>query len=385
MDATDHGSPVARLGILGGGQLGKMTALAARALDVSVVVLDPDPQAPARGCSDSFVLGSYADPAAIRRLAAEVDVCTMEIEHVDTTTLQELERGGMRVRPGAAVLATVQDKLAQRRLFAEVQIPQPRFEVLDSPDPAALARFGLPAVQKLRRGGYDGRGVAVVRTEADPLLPGPSILEELVDIRMELGLLVVRRPNETRVYPPTRMVFHEGGNICTRVEMPARLDPALAARAAATAEQAADALQLVGVLAVELFVTADDRILLNEVAPRPHNSGHLTTEACRTSQFEQHVRAVLNLPLGSTDQILPAVMINLLGTGPEGPTRVRGLRRALAIPGVSVHLYGKTTCRPLRKMGHVTVTADSLDRARELADEVESVLQICGTPNGGER
>ncbi len=364
-----------------------MLAAEARKLDLGVVVLDPNPDAPARSLCDEFLCGSFAQADSVRELVRQVDVTTIEIEHVDVDTLADLEAAGNPIYPSPGTLRIIQDKLVQKQRLADADIPVPPFVELPHVGDvvAAARRFGLPAVQKTRFGGYDGRGVMVLQADADEanLLPGPTMLEELVLIREEISVIVARSVDgRIRSYPPCRMVFDPAGNICTRVELPAwpsaGQGSALEAGARNLAEAAAECFQIVGLLAVEMFVTTDGRLLVNEIAPRPHNSGHLTIEACVTSQFEQHVRAVCGLPLGSTRAVTPAIMLNLLGTGVAGPTRVSGLDAALELDGVTAHLYGKKQSRPLRKMGHVTIVGEDIAECRRTANGVESLLVIDG-------
>lgn len=355
----------------------------ARRMDISVAVLDPAPDAPCASLADRFINGPLTDSRSIAQLVETSRVTTYEIEHIDVTALRRLSEAGHRIVPSPDVLAVVQDKLAQRELFARAGLPGPRFAAFDPDDQDGLTRFGLPAVQKLRRGGYDGRGVAILRDVNQRRLAGPSLLEELVDIRTELAVLVVRGADGTVAsYDPVEMVFDPAANICTHVLAPAAIDPAVAAEAVRVAEAAVEALQGVGVHGVELFLDSRARILVNEVAPRPHNSGHYTIEACVTSQFEQHLRAVLGLPLGSCETLAASAMINLLGApGHRGRTVVEGLERALAFPGVSVHLYGKRNCVGGRKMGHVTAVAAQAAVAVERAHAAAESLIVRGEEN----
>lgn len=374
--------PIARLGIIGGGQLGRMMVVRAQKLGCLCVVLDPTPNSPAGQVCGHQIVGHYHDPAKLRELVESCDVTTFDIEDIDAATLIELEDGGNVIHPSPRVLATVQDKLTQKQCLAARGIPTAGFVAVDGPDAQAFVEFGYPLVQKARRGGYDGRGVAVMRTPADfgCALPVPSLLEHFVAAERELAVLVARGADgETRCYPPVEMVFREGVNALDMLLAPARVDASCTARAQALAVRTVEALGGVGIFGVELFLAAGGELLVNEVAPRTHNSGHHTIEANVTDQFEQHLRAVLHLPLGETAQLVPAAMINLLGAGSAcGRPVLHGLREALAIPGVSVHVYGKSTCRPNRKMGHVTVVDADLERARCNAERVREMLRITG-------
>jgi 5-(carboxyamino)imidazole ribonucleotide synthase len=374
--------PVARIGIIGGGQLGRMMAKAAKKLGCTSVVLDPTPNCPAGQVSGNQIVGDSHDPARLRALAEACDVTTFDIEDIDTTTLAALEQEGFAIRPGPAVLATIQDKLLQKQALEAHGIPTSPFVALPEVTEAAFEAFGYPLVHKARRGGYDGRGVAVLQGPGDwPLrLGGPGLLERYVAAEKELAVVVARgMDGDTRAYPVVEMCFRAGANVLDMLLAPARIPPEAARAAAELAVRTVTALGGVGIFGVELFLAADGALLVNEVAPRTHNSGHFTIEACVTDQFEQHLRAVTGLPLGDTAQVRPAAMLNLLGApGATGRPVIVGLREALAIPGVSVHIYGKAATRPNRKMGHVTVVAPDLEEARAKAEQVRSLLSITG-------
>lgn len=374
--------PVARVGIIGGGQLARMMVKAAKQLGCSCVVLDPTPASPAGQVAGHQIVGDYHDADKLRELAASTDVLTYDLENVGTETLFELQREGAVIHPSPRVLTTLQDKLTQKRFFKEHGIPTADFIDAEAVDEVVFSDFGYPLVQKARRGGYDGRGVAVMREEADFAnhLPVPSLLERFVTAEREIAVLVARGVDgETRCYPPVDMVFREGANVLDLLLAPADIDPALADRAQEIAVRTVQALDGVGVFGVEMFVTKDGEVLVNEVAPRTHNSGHHTIEACITDQFEQHIRAVLGLPLGATEQLRPAAMINLLGApGYKGRGIIKGMAAALAIPGVCLHLYGKASTGPHRKMGHVTVLDEDLASARAKAEQVRDLIEIIG-------
>jgi len=377
-----HPYPIARLGIIGGGQLGRMLVKAARRLGCTCTILDPVPGSPAGQVAGHQIVGSLHDPAKLRELAETCDVTTYDIENIDTATLMELEQEGCRIVPSPALLAVIQDKLLQKQALRDAGIPTADFIDLPSPSPEALAGFGFPLVQKLRRGGYDGRGVAVLRGPEDlgRILSGPSLAERFIADAREIAVLVARGgDDDIRTYPPVDMVFREGENVLDLLLAPADLAPEQEAAARHLAVGTIRALGGVGIFGVEMFLDRSGRFLVNEVAPRTHNSGHWTIEACVTDQFEQHLRAVLGLPLGATDLLSPAAMLNLLGD-PSGQGRplIRGLAAALAIPGVCVHIYGKAASQPHRKMGHVTVLDASREAARAKAEQVRQVLTITG-------
>ncbi|MBI1356622.1 MAG: 5-(carboxyamino)imidazole ribonucleotide synthase [Acidobacteria bacterium] len=374
--------PPARIGIIGGGQLGRMMTQKAKRLGFRVIVLDPYPGAPAGQLADSQIVGDYHDGARLREIVERCDLTTYDLEGIDAHTLGILEKEGHLIRPGAALLALIQDKYAQRNHLARHGIPQPEFRAIEGEASAeAFHDFGYPLVQKLRKGGYDGRGVAVLRGPEDltKRLPGECYVERCVDIDKELAVIVARSvTGDMKCYALVEMVFDPRANLLEMLLAPARVDPATAQRAEEISMATVESLGGVGVFGVELFLSTNGEILVNEVAPRPHNSGHYTYEACVTSQFEQHIRAVAGLPLGSVEQMRPAAMINLLGhdEGGAGPPKIDGFAEALAIPGVIIHVYGKAETRPFRKMGHVTVLGEDLDEARAKALAVKDKLRI---------
>jgi 5-(carboxyamino)imidazole ribonucleotide synthase len=375
-----------RVGVVGAGQLGTMLAREAHRLGFEVHVLDADPHAPAFRVARSHVVGSWTDPAALRELAGRVDVLTVERDDVSAQVLGELQDEGRPVSPDPRGLALIQDKLRQRERMAERGLPGPRFAGCGTDGSrAALAEaaraFGFPLVQKLRSGGYDGRGVAVIEGEAelDKLLEGPSLFEAKVDLKRELAVMVSLGADEqVAVYPVCELVVDPATQQLDALIAPGRLGEPEAERAQELAVAAAQAFGGQGMFGVELFEDAQGELPVNEVSPRPHNTGHYTIEGCVTSQFEQHLRAICGLPLGSTELLRPAAMANLVGAGTKkGPPKVLGLADALAIPGVAVHLYGKAECRPNRKMGHLTAlgatTEEALDRARLAQSKIRVV------------
>ncbi len=356
----------ARVGMVGAGQLARMTQRAAIDLGVALTVLAEDADAPAAAAGAGVEAGAPDDPAALDRLAARVDVVTFDHELVDGAALARMAARGVAVRPGPAALACAQDKLLARETFARLGLPGPAHAVAsDEAGVAALAAaHGWPLVAKARRGGYDGRGVAVVADEealaAVLARGGEWIVERCVPIAVEVAVVLARRPGgETAVYPVVETLQRDG--ICHELVMPARVPADVAARAVEVATALADGIDAVGVCAVELFVTSDGEVLVNEIALRPHNSGHATIEGAVTSQFHNHIRAVLDWPLGDTAMRAPvAATVNVLGAD-DGDVAAR-LPAALAVPGAHVHLYGKAS-RPGRKLGHVTVLGDDAEAA----------------------
>ena len=381
---TDKGyaCPVARIGVIGGGQLGLMLARAAQRLGCSCVILDPSPDSPAGQAAGQQIVGGYSDPAKVRELAESCDIITFELEDLDVEPLLSLEKEGFAIQPAPHVLATIQDKLTQKKFLRDAGIPTSDYMETPQPDAQAFADFGYPLVQKARRGGYDGRGVSVMKSAADfeKNLPVPSLIEKFVEAEKEISVLVARNADgECRAYPVVEMVFVEGHNVLDVLLAPARINDAVASQAQQLGIKTVQALEGVGIFGVEMFLTKAGDLLVNEVAPRTHNSGHQSIEANVTDQFEQHVRAILNMPLGETDLLSPAAMVNLLGEpGFEGRPVIRGMNETLAIPGVSVHLYGKAVTKPYRKMGHVTVLDKDIQKACDKAEQVKKAFAIEG-------
>ena len=374
--------PVARIGLIGGGQLGRMTVKAARRLGCACVVLDPLQGSPAGQVAGHQIVGHYNDPAMLRELAESSDVITFELENVETEMLVRLEAEGHRIYPRPELLAAIQDKYRQKLFLREAGIPTSDFIDMPMPDAAAFHSFGYPLVQKARRGGYDGRGVVVMGDASAYAghLPVPSYVERFVEAEKELAVMVARNSRgECRAYPTVEMRFRPQENVLDFLLAPASVPPEVARHAQALAVRTVEAMNGVGVFGIELFLSVDGELLVNEVAPRIHNSGHHTIEACVTDQFEQHLRAILGLPLGDTRQFIPATMVNLLGEpGYQGRPAISGLAAALAIPGVCLHIYGKAVTRPGRKMGHVTVIDETLEGACEKAKVVKMLIKILG-------
>jgi len=374
-----------KIGILGGGQLGKMLCLAAAPWDFKTCILDAASDYPAGNVCSEFTEGNFNDYADVLAFGRDKDILTFEIEHVNTDALRELERLGKTVHPAPRALDIIKDKGLQKQFYQKNGIPTARFQVFE--DGIALknavlsGEWRLPLVQKSRTAGYDGRGVSILRTKEDletKLLPDACLAEELVSVRTELAVIAARNSSdEVAVFPAVEMDFHPEANLVEMLVCPARISPLLTAEAEALAERVIRTFDICGLLAVEMFVTLDGDLLVNEVAPRPHNSGHHTIDSAETSQYQQHLRAIGNMPLGSTAQRAPAVMVNLLGEpGHTGPVRYAGVEECLALEGVHVHLYGKAITKPFRKMGHVTVTAPTIDEAIEKANRVRRLLRV---------
>lgn len=352
--------------------------------NLRVHVLDPDPQAPCRFLCSQFTTGSLTDFDTVYQFGQHVDVLTIEIEKVNVEALEALEREGKRVFPQPSVIRTIQDKRLQKQFYRAHNLPTADFVLTD--DRAQVAEVIaqnpalLPAFHKLGRDGYDGRGVQRISSEADlsKAFDAPGVLETAVDFEKELAVLVARNERgEMQTHPTVEMVFHPELNLVDYLFAPAQISAEIDEQAQTIARRTAEAFGIVGVLAVELFLTKSGEVLINEVAPRPHNSGHHTIRANVTSQFEQHWRAILNLPLGDTSAYQPAAMVNLLGEdGHTGTARYEGLENLLAMPGVFPFLYGKAVTKPFRKMGHVTVMAADLRTLQEKVTAVQGAIRV---------
>ena len=372
------------LGILGGGQLGKMMLYETRKFDIKTQVLDPSPEAPCRIACDVFEQGALLDFDTVYNFGKKVDVLTFEIEGVNIKALEKLEAEGKKVYPSAATLRNIQDKGIQKQFYDTHNIPTSPFNVFqDISDLKEAVKNGsqtLPFVWKSCTGGYDGMGVKMIRTaEILEELPNrPCIAEGLVPFKNELAVIVVRNPSgEVKTYPVVEMEFHPEANQVEYVICPARIEESVAEKARTIATQVSEAFKHVGLLAVEMFQTEDDQILVNEVAPRPHNSGHYSIEASYTNQFEQHVRAILDLPLGNTDSKVGGIMVNLVGSeGHTGEVVYQNIEKIMAMEGVTPHIYGKKQTRPFRKMGHVTIINKDIDKARVIAQEVKESIKV---------
>jgi len=371
-----------KLGIIGGGQLGKIMSQKAKKMGFHVTILDPTFNCPAAQVSDKHIMGGFYDKEKLEQLVQESDVTTFELEHVDTSILKELYDNGHNIHPSPYVMELIQNKYEQKKLLDEKGIPVPAYKDVKSKED--LAAFGFPVVQKAKLGGYDGQGVQVLKSQEDAdtkALQTESFIEEMVDIDKELAVIVARNiEGEMKCYPVVEMLFDERVNICDSVMAPARISKEIEEKSLEICKKSIEALDGVGIFGVELFLTKSGEIQVNEIAPRPHNSGHYTVEACATSQFEQIIRAVTNLPLGSTKLISPAVMVNLLGEqGYEGEPFIDGIHDALEIPELSFHFYGKSFTKPFRKMGHITVLDDDINVALEKANKAKDILKIKGS------
>ncbi len=369
-----------KIGMLGGGQLGRMFIQEALNYDVHVHCLDPDHDAPCKHLATSFQQGSLQDFDTVVAFGSDKDVVTVEIEHVNVEALKALEDKGIKVFPQPSVLAIVQDKGLQKEFYQKNNLPTADFTLVSGKEELLSKNIPFPYVLKWRKGGYDGKGVQIMKSAADleNLVDTPYVIEQLVPFTKELSVIVARNEQgESVVYPTVECEFNPVANLVEFLFSPAEISEEVEKTSREIALHVIESLDMVGILAVELFLTADNQILINEIAPRPHNSGHHTIECCYTSQFEQHLRSIVNAPLGSTKLITPGVMINLLGEpGYEGIAKYENLEKVIAQEGVSVHLYGKQNTKPFRKMGHVTIYGPELATLKTTGRMVAKELKI---------
>ena len=372
--------PDFKLGILGGGQLGRMFIQEAINFDVRVYIMDESEVAPSRELANHFTFGSITNYDDVYNFGKDKDVLTIEIENVNVAALYQLEKEGVKVFPQPHVIEMVQDKGVQKQFYKDNDIATAPFFLIENRNEISSYITEMPFMQKMRVGGYDGKGVTALKTEDDILtsFDAPSILEQFVDFEKELSVIVARNEaGEVMSFPVVEQEFNSEANLIEFLISPADVTVHVEEEARAIAEKIINTLGMVGILAVELFLTKDGEILVNEIAPRPHNSGHQTIEGNITSQYEQHLRSILNLPLGSTDLVEASVMLNLLGEkGHTGKVYYEGLKEVLRMKGVKPHIYGKAVTKPFRKMGHVTIVNKSLESAKQIAKVVKDVLKV---------
>ena len=373
-----------KIGILGGGQLGKMLLTITQQWDIYTKVMDPSLLAPARIACNTFIQGDLMDYDSVIEFGKDVDILTIEIENVNTEALAVLEMQGVKVYPQSSVLKTIQNKCRQKEFYRKNLIPTAAFCLFKTKaaliDALACRKISFPFVWKSESMGYDGFGVKIINSNKDlkGVNEGACMAEDLVNIDKEIGVIICRSPKgETVCYPCVEMEFHPTANQVEYVLSPARISPEISEKAKEIALKVSDAFQHVGILAVEIFLTSDGELLINEVAPRPHNSGHYSIEASYTSQFEQHIRSILDLPLGNTQNKLAGVMVNLVGKeGHTGPVNYKNIEHILAFEGVNPHIYGKKETRPFRKMGHITIVNKDLALARKTAEQVKKTIEV---------
>ncbi len=369
-----------KLGILGGGQLGRMLVKAGSDYGLVIKAIDPDGEAPIKKFIHHFTKGSITDYDQVMQFGKNCSVLTIEIENVNTEALFALEKQGVKVYPQPAVIELIKDKSKQKQFYKEHNIPTAPFQIVQNKAEVEALAHKLPFVNKLACEGYDGRGVQVMKTvsDFDKAFDTLGIVEDLIPFEKEIAVIVARNTEgEVKTFPAVELVFHPEQNLVEYLFAPANIADSVAQKATNIAIKIINKLQMVGLLAVELFVTKEGDVLVNEVAPRPHNSGHQTIEANITSQYEQHLRAILGMPLGATDALVSSAMVNLLGEeGYTGAAIYQGLEEIMKEPGVHVHLYGKKNTRPYRKMGHVTITGANLQELKRKANFVKNTLKV---------
>jgi 5-(carboxyamino)imidazole ribonucleotide synthase len=369
-----------KIGVLGGGQLGRMMIQSAINYNLYVCCLDPDANAPCKTMANEFTVGDLNDYDTVYKFGKNKDIITIEIENVNVEALKALQKEGKKVFPQPEVIEVIKDKGLQKMFYQRNDIPSPDFFLVENKEQIEKYRDFFPFFQKLRTGGYDGKGVVKLGhpNKIDHAFEAPSVLERLVDFDKEISVIVARNESgETKCFPVVECEFNPEANLVEFLFSPANIKKGVEKQAYDIAAKVAEKFGIVGLLAVEMFVTKDGKVLVNEVAPRPHNSGHQTIEGNFTSQFEQHLRAILNLPLGDTAITKPSVMINLLGEkNYEGAAKYEGLTDAMKYKGVYIHLYGKAITKPFRKMGHVTIVDDDLSLAKKKALTVKDLVKI---------
>ena len=369
-----------KIGVLGGGQLGRMLLQKSYSYNLEMAFVDPDPKAPCREISNWFYKGDLNDFQMVYDFGKKCDVVSIEIENVNVDALTKLEKEGVKVFPQPAALKTIQDKGLQKLFYQKNNINTAEFFLIENKNEISLFADKFPVVQKLRKGGYDGKGVQILKNvnDLDKAFDAPSVLERLVNIKKEISVIAARaQDGSVTAYPPVEMEFNPEANLVEFLFSPADISKEVEKHAMQLAKDIITKLDMVGILAVEMFVTPDNEVVVNEVAPRPHNSGHQTIEGNETSQYDQLLRCLIGMPLGSTDITIPSVMVNLLGEkGYVGAAKYDGIEKVMATPGVNIHLYGKSDTKPFRKMGHVTIVDKDLNKAKEKARFVKDTLKI---------
>lgn len=366
-----------KIGVLGGGQLGRMLIQEAIDLDVHLHMIDPDPNAPCALIAHSFTCGSITDYDTVIEFGKDKDLITVEIENVNIEALEALEQNGVKIFPQPRVLRIIKDKGIQKQFYVDHNIPTAPFTLYDNANALEEANISYPIIQKMRTGGYDGKGVQLLKQSSDSY-DAPNLCESLIDFDKELSVIVARNENgDVQCFPSVECEFNSEANLVEYLFSPANISKEITQKANSIAMDLIQKLDMIGLLAVEFFLGKNGELLVNEIAPRPHNSGHHTIECCNTSQYAQHLRSVLNLPLGDTTLITPGAMINILGEkGFTGPAIYEGLEKILGISGVHPHIYGKSDTKPFRKMGHVTITGETLIQVKRIADEVKETIKV---------
>ena len=366
-----------KIGVLGGGQLGRMLIQEAIDLDIHLHMMDPDPNAPCSLIAHSFTCGSITDYESVIEFGMDKHLVTVEIENVNIEALETLEEKGVKIFPQPRVLRTIKDKGIQKQFYTDFGIPTAPFKLYENANDIKDANINYPVIQKMRTGGYDGKGVQLLKQPEDSF-DAPNLCESLVDFDKELSIIVARNENgDVQCFPSVECEFNPEANLVEYLFSPANISQEITSKANSIAKDLIQKLDMIGLLAVEFFLCKNGDLLVNEIAPRPHNSGHHTIECCNTSQYAQHLRSILNLPLGDTRLLNPGAMINILGEkGFTGPAIYEGLEKILKLPGVHPHIYGKTDTKPFRKMGHVTITGDTLIEVKNIAEKVKESINV---------
>tara|TARA_B100001287_G_scaffold46352_1_gene35407 strand:- start:3635 stop:4771 length:1137 start_codon:yes stop_codon:yes gene_type:complete len=366
-----------KIGVLGGGQLGRMLIQEAIDLDIHLHMMDPDPNAPCSSIAHSFTCGSITDYESVIEFGKDKHLVTVEIENVNIEALETLEEKGVKIFPQPRVLRTIKDKGIQKQFYTDFGIPTAPFKLYENANDIKDADINYPVIQKMRTGGYDGKGVQLLKQPEDSF-DAPNLCESLIDFDKELSIIVARNENgDVQCFPSVECEFNPEANLVEYLFSPANISQEITSKANSIAKDLIQKLDMIGLLAVEFFLCKNGDLLVNEIAPRPHNSGHHTIECCNTSQYAQHLRSILNLPLGDTRLLNPGAMINILGEkGFTGPAIYEGLEKILKLPGVHPHIYGKTDTKPFRKMGHVTITGDTLIEVKNIAEKVKESINV---------
>ena len=369
-----------KLGVLGGGQLGRMLVQEAINYNLDVAIMDGDENAPCRNIVKDFTVGKLTDCDKVMEFGSNCDVLTIEIENVNTEAMADLEAQGVKVFPQPRIVSLIKDKVKQKEFYRDNDIPTAPFEIVENAEHVKSLRDKIPFVNKLATEGYDGRGVQIIKEEKDleNAFDRHGLVEDLIPFEKELSVIVARRASgEIKTFPTVELVFHPEQNLVEYLFAPAEISPVIEKRAQEIAKDVIEKLDMIGLLAVEMFLTKDGEILVNEIAPRTHNSGHQTIEGNVTSQFDQHLRAILDWPLGETFALIPSAMVNVLGeAGYEGYARYEGAEEIMELEGVAIHLYGKKLTKPFRKMGHVTIVDTNVQRLKEKANIVKETLKV---------
>lgn len=372
--------PFFKIGIIGGGQLAKMMLQEAKRMGFYIEIYDPNPNSPASILADNYVKGSFQDEEKLYSFCLRNDFITYDLEHINTTPLKKALNKNPNIYPSPYTLEILQDKLKQKEFLSSKKIPVPKFSYFR--DISEIKNTSFPFVQKSRLGGYDGKGVRIIKNKSSSnyAIKNDFIIEEKIDIFKEIAVVGARsKRGEIKLYEPCEMIFNKEGNLCDMVIAPARLDRHISQRAKEIGYEVIKILKDIGIFAIEMFLSKDKKLYVNEIAPRPHNSAHYTIESCLTSQFEQHIRAIVGLPLGDTSLITPAVMVNLIGgKNTKGKPVIIGLEKALKIPGMHFHFYGKEEIRPMRKMGHFTITSNEISDAIKKANLAKKIIKLKG-------